>query len=357
MNETKYDFTAADLIPEWWDLVGVETIEDIKFLGQVTIRQMIRSWRHTASGLSGRIRRIDEEIRFLQGNNAESVRKIAERYENPVFDPEQIGVRPDSWGNDLEPLDEASKTRERGATTFNICGWCKHAAGGTGRYNYYISTHCSFITDAGVEDVRRRFNSPCFLKNISDKGFNTLACGLGFQLGILIAKKHETDAKIKFLLDLEKQAERKPALADHRPHDWFNVGDPVVCYIGGWERARLRDVISQYLPESVVNWLRKCGWLGDAKRVAFKEWATAKVIDGYRHHDGCVSVRYDERTHSGPYLGGHGGGYGMSRPEVMHAWEYDYLREHPDFAKVWMANTPSHLEGFEHEQMLEALTS
>jgi len=357
MSEAKYDFTAADLIPEWWDLVGVETIEDIKFLGQVTIRQMIRSWRQTAEELRWRIKRIDGEIKFLQGNNAESVRALAEKYENPVFDPKQIGVRKDSWDGVPEPLDEASKKRKRGATTFNVCGWCKYAVGGTGRYNYYISTHCSFITDAGVEDVERRFNSPCFLKNISDEDFNTLACGLAFQLGILIARKHMTDAKIKLLLELEKQAERKPPLADHRPYDWFNIDDPVICYIGGWERARLRDVISQYLPESVVKWLHALGWLGEPRRVTFKEWATARVVDGYRHHDGCVSVRYDERVHSGPYLEGHGGGYGMSRPEVLHVWEYNYLREHPDFAEVWMANTPSRLRDFDPDQMLDALKS
>lgn len=356
MKETKkYDFTATDLVPEWWKLT-TETVEDIKFLGQVTIRQMIRSWRHTASELSGRIKRINGEIKFLQGNDAESVRALAEEYENPEFTFEQIGVRPDSWGNDLEPLDEASEKRERGATTFNMCGWCKHAAGGTGRYNYRIITHCSFITDAGVKDVDRWFGMPCFLKDADDEDFNLMACGLASQLGILIARKHETDAKIKFLLELEKQAERKPALANHRPHDWFDIDDPVVCYVGGWERARLRDVISMHLPESAVKWLRQRGWLGDPKLVTFKEWAIAKVTDGYRHHDGCVSVRYDKRAHSGPYLEGHGGGYGMSRPEVVHAWEYDYLREHSDFAEVWMANTPSHLKDFDPGQMLIALS-
>lgn len=35
-------------------------------------------------------------------------------------------------------------------------------------------------------------------------------------------------------------------------------------------------------------------------------------------------------------LEGHGGGYGMSRPEIMHKWEFDYLVAHPEFAAVWL---------------------
>ena len=52
--------------------------------------------------------------------------------------------------------------------------------------------------------------------------------------------------------------------------------------------------------------------------------------------DGCVSVCADEKIHDGDYCDGCGLGYGLSRPEVLHKWEYEYLKSHPDYLKVWI---------------------
>ena len=178
----------------------------------------------------------------------------------------------------------------------------------------------------GLQDDERHFNTPCFLPEASDAALDQLRSGLQQQLSSLKGAKAATDEKITILLELEKRAEKKPAFPDHRPHDWFNEGDPLVCYIGKWQERLLPD-----------------------------EFATAKGIMGYRHHDGCISVFYDSKMHTGDYLDGHGGGYGMSRPEVMHAWEYEYMLNHPDFCNVWLKlGTGSHLDGFDADAMLGA---
>lgn len=313
----------AALIPQYWD-VTASTVEDVVFFGQITIREMIRSWRYTANGLASQIKDVDEKLKLLRGKGAADIREVAKQYESPEFP--QIGVRKDSWGDDPEPLDAASINRKHDATTFNFCGWCKYAGGGSCRYNYHITTSCSIKNATGLKDEERRFNTPCFLKEAPDKVFDEIRKGLMRERERLIEEKQATDEKIKFLLTLEKRAEKKPAMPDHRPHDWFNADDSVVCYVGKWKERIVRD-----------------------------NFATAKVINGYRHHDGCVSVCYDERVHTGEYLEGHGGGYGMSRPEVMHTWEFEYLLGHPDFASLWSKKgTSKHLERFDSEQFLGA---
>ena len=80
-------------------------------------------------------------------------------------------------------------------------------------------------------------------------------------------------------------------------------------------------------------------------------------IDDYRYQDGTVSVCYSKRAHIGKYRKGHGGIFGIYRPEIMHIWEFEYLLKHPDFANFWMKNSASkHLEEFDAEQFLNALT-
>lgn len=314
----------AGLIPQYWDLTAEKT-EDIIFFGQVTIREMVRSWRYHSKSQSSLIKSTDDLLSFLRGKNAKSISKVAEKYESPEFP--KIGLREGNWSGDPEPLDAESINREGDATTFNFCGWCKHAGGGTCRFRYHITTRCGIKTSAGFEDEERRFDTPCFLTDAPNAEFDRLREGLERERNRLIEVKRGTDKKIRTLLNLEKQAEMKPALPSQRPHDWFNLNDPLVCYIGLWEERIVKD-----------------------------DFVTAKVIDGYRHHDGCVSVNYDGRIHNGEYLEGHGGGYGMSRPEIMHAWECEYLLANSDFAHLWATKgTGRHLERFDAEKFMVAL--
>lgn len=250
---------------------------------------------------------------------------LAKSFENPNFP--HNGIERDSWG-DVEPLDQASKERKSGATTFNFCGWCKYASGGTCRYGYHITTQCGLLSDAGINGAEAHFNTPCFLPGSSPKLLDQMINGLIGTLGKNIAAKHITDQKIKYLMSLERKAETKAALPDHRPYNWFNIDDPVVCFVTDF-------------PGRTTN----------------LNLAKGNVVNGYRHHDGCVSVKFKVQLHDGENLSGWGGGYGMGRPEVMHKWEFEYLRKHPEFARIWaIQGVGSGIKGFSPKKFLELLT-
>ncbi len=314
---------ASSLIPRYWRVLASSTA-DILFLGKVNIRGMIRYWRSDASDLASQMKEVDANLQFLQGKNAALLKQEAARFVSPEFP--QIGVGIGNYGNDLVPLDDASITRSHGATTFNVCGWCKHTSLGTYRGKCAINSFCGIRRNAGLHEDERKFNTPCFLPTATDAEFDELRAGLAGRLQALKAAKAEVDDKIVVLLECEKHAEKKPAFPNYRPYDWFNEGDPVVCFIGALEGRIIED-----------------------------EFATAKVIVSYGHHDGYVSVCFDSKVHSGEYLDGHGRGYGMPRPEVMHVWEYEYMLKHPDFCNLWLKlGTSNHLEGFKPDSILGA---
>jgi hypothetical protein len=383
MSQSTGQFEAPELIPNYWRGITVKTMDDIVFLGKGTIRQILRHWRHIAEEQSFQITKLNTELSFLRGKTAKDIAIEAKKFENPHFIPEQIGIAPSDY-KDPEPLDDASRQRKSGATTFNVCGWCQYATSGRARYNYLITTNCNLLTDAGFNDsgepipyhelrlygerlahswkatgnelendlaflkkmdalipgirevvtttdfqaeTERRFYTPCFLPYLNDEKLRTIRIGLSDTLDSLVKEKRATDDKIKLLLSLEKKAEEKPILFHHRPYNWFNVDDSIVCYAAIWKDRLVPDV-----------------------------WIQGKVVPGYRHHDGAVSVCLDKKIHTNETnYNGHGVGFGMSRPEVMHTWEYEYLRSHVDFAKLWL-NSYTDLDNYDPEQMFQDLT-
>lgn len=326
MRDRPAPIEMSALIPEYWNLTA-HSRTDLLYFGKVTIRQMVRHWRGEAGRMTSRVKDLETKIALLEGKTVADLLLLAKNYENPEF-PE-IGLKSDSWGNDPEPLDAASISREHGATTFNVCGWCQYASGGSCRFNYYVTTYCGILRDATFkgDKTERRFDTPCFITEGWGESLpKHIVDGLITEKSAVLESKKMTDRKIRILLGLEKRADRKPALPNYRPYDWFNLDDPIVAYVGNWDER-----------------------IGDAS------FETGVVVNGYRHHDGCVSVRFDNRVHTGDNLNGHGGGYGMSRPEVMHAWEFEYLLENLVFATLWAKQgTSSHLEGFDADKFLSA---
>lgn len=65
--------------------------------------------------------------------------------------------------------------------------------------------------------------------------------------------------------------------------------------------------------------------------VAFLDsgWSKGKIIDGFRHHDGCINVEFEN---------GKTATYGLFRPEVMLTIDYKYFRKRPDSAKAWISS-------------------
>jgi len=138
----------------------------------------------------------------------------------------------------------------------------------------------------------------------------------------------EAEAKSAFLCALAEQAEWKPVLLDYRPDNWVVVGERMVCFVGGWEGRTIEG-----------------------------RWVFGRVVNNPECHNGFVAILCDKRVHDGAYLGGRGIMYEVSRPEVLTEEEYGYLREHSDFASLWLADVFRHRNsGFVGlNQMFEAL--
>lgn len=317
------------LIPTYWHGVYVPTETDLAFLGSKNLEYLKQYWRREEREIVGRIKAVQAKINTLDGKTVDDVKVMATEYEHPEFP--KIGVRKDSWSNDPEPLDADSINREAGATTFNFCGWCRYSGGGLCRHSYCITTICSLIPEEfnngkgtyGYDEFR--FNTPCAIANGTQELLETCVEYLKSKLAGLVEKKDEISESVRFIANVMKQVEEKPYLAGHRPADWFELGDEVVCFIS------------------------------DDFENAFKKgiFVTGKVINGYRHGDGCVSVCADKKVHDGDYCDGCGLSYGLSRPEVLHKWEYEYLKSHPDYLKVWI-RASADLSKFNSSEMAKA---
>ena len=105
-------------------------------------------------------------------------------------------------------------------------------------------------------------------------------------------KKTQVDKKIKLLLELKDRAEKKPALPAHRPYHWFTAGSSVICRLvaDGFVEARIIGPV-----------------YGDCISVCFVQ--------------NEKTSRFETRE--------------IFYTRIMHLWEFKYLREHPNFAKLW----------------------
>ncbi len=326
---TNQKINPQKLIPDYWHGIYVPTEADFVFLGSKNLEYLKQYWRREEREIVGCIKTVQAQIDMLDGKTVDDIKAMAAEYEHPEFP--KIGVPNDSWSKDPEPLDADSINRKSGATTFNFCGWCKYCGGGLRRYGYHITTVCPLIPEElnngretyGYDEFR--FNTPCAIANGTQELLETCVEYLKSKLAGLVEKKAEISESVRFVANTMKKAEEKPYLAGHRPPDWFKLGDEVVCFISdGFEDALKKGV-----------------------------FVTGKVIYGYRHGDGCVSVCADEKIHDGDYCDGCRLGYDFSSPEVLHKWEYEYLKSHPDYLEVWI-RASADLSEFNSREMAQA---
>lgn len=308
-------------------LRGITSWDQVGKLGSNNIQALIASARGHEKSLTASIKRLKQKQELLRGKSGEDFQRMAGEYELPVIS--EVGVPSDSWSQDPKPLDVESKNREGGSTTFNICGWCEHASGGSCRYQYYITTRFGQLGS----DTETAFNTPCLLHELSADYFDLMVNALEEEIQGVLNKREKVREGIKLLQRLKKGASSKPYLISLRPYDHFNVGDPVVVYIGGWKG------------ESIV-----------------KEgvWVPAVTVFGYRHHKKMVSyqTQFPIHTHLSNFEG-RGGAARLSRPEVLLASEFAYLRDAYsddfEFVASWLANVDSDLKGFSRAEFGKAL--
>ena len=308
-----------------YSLQGISDWDAVAKLGSKNIAALISSARSNEQSLTGQIRELKQQQLLLSGKSGDDIKEMAKEFENPTIT--DIGVPNDSWSKDPEPLDAASKAREGGSTTFNMCGWCKHTGGGSCRYSYHITTTCNLLGDASPET---RFNTPCLLQSKTATEIADQVTRMEDEVALLLARREKVRDGIKLLQHLKNGAQEKPYLISLRPHDMFNVGDEVMVYVGNWKES-------------------------DGSMVKDGVWVPAIVVFGYRHHDGCVSYQALFPIHTNmSNFEGRGGGAGMSRPEVLLRSEFNYLleavqnNENGDlgFVGMWLGNAKNDLEGF-----------
>ena len=131
---------------------------------------------------------------------------------------------------------------------------------------------------------------------------------------------------MKMVLEAIKQAEPKPLLTTIRSDRWFNNGDEVVCFI--------QDD-------------------GDEALLKKNVFVTGKVAADWKQHEGYVSILANEKVHTGDNQDGHGLSFTTRDPRIMKVREYNYLKNHPDYLKMWITNHSALLQ-FNPEPMLQA---
>ncbi len=297
------NFEFVSLVPVYDSLI-IKTKEDVIFLGKENIDYLVRYWRREAKDLGYKIKETDIALNFLQNKSIANILKESKQFENPIFPKKKDNVNNDSENKWPEPSDDASLARQPNTTTFNVCGWCKYTCNSISRHYYMIVGDCRFDPNVYFQHF---FNSPCIFQNATDETLNAIRMDLKYQLKKIIRQKRNTDEKIQLLLNLKKQAEKKPPFPENRPYLWLNIGDTVMVYTGDWK-----------------------------KHITSNLFITAKVI---KHYDnGVLRLLYEQRVNSDKTSRGYESDCGGSRPEIMHPWELKYLLEHSSYAKLWAEN-------------------
>ena len=295
------------LIPDNWHGIYVSTEADLIFLGSKNLECLKQYWTHKENEVIDHIDAIKTQISVLDGKTVDDIRAVASEYEHPDSTWRPLAKK-------AEPFDAILTNCKPGATTFNLCGWCKYNGGITCLYRYHIITTYllipkEFNNGSGAHDYEEfNLNTPCAITNGTQELLDTCVEYLKSELAELIAKKAEICEYAKLIVEAMEKAEEKPYFTDNRPENWFKTDDEVVCFI----------------PNYIEN---------ASKKGIF---VTGKVVCGQKRSDGFVLIRVDERINADNYNDNRKIVFGSSRPEILHKWEYGYLKNHPDYLKIWI---------------------
>lgn len=318
-------------------LKGVASWQDVSRLGSKNIHALFKRVCAHNESIGSERDEILGRYGVLHDKSGDDFKKMAEGFQNPTIT--KVGIPTGSLSGDLEPLDAASKNREAGSTTFNICGWCKYSSGGdlSGQYQFVNRASCSLLSDPSLQT---RFNTPCLLQTKSRDQLAIEARHLSDEVGALMARRRKVCGGIDFLERLKgKKTEEKLLLMSLRSSNHFNLGDEVMVYIGQW---------------------------GSSKRELDGVWAPAIVIPGYRHHGGNVNYQALVPVHTDmSKIEGCGGSAFFQSPRVLLRSEFDYLRRVTNssnegdahFVGMWLNNFAGDLGRFDTAQFLHDLTS
>jgi hypothetical protein len=180
--------------------------------------------------------------------------------------------------------------REKGSTTLNQCGWCEYAMG-SHRYNYCIEGKCNLQKSYSPYVV---WSDKCKLLDASISDINAIIKNHKYQIESCESSIKRYKKYIKVLNTIMSKAPTRPPLPDDRSHDHFKLGDEIALHMDN-------------------------------------EWHFGEVMPGYRHHDGCVSYRLENKGPQGKDFWG----CGVSVPIVMLKSEYDFFKINERSYEAW----------------------
>lgn len=203
-----------------------------------------------------------------------------------------------------EPIwDEKTMNAVAGDSDLKQCGWCIHRGCGAYRYNCMLDGVCSLLKSYKNEV---QFDTECKVLKLGKSDIADIVKHKEYKIAENESSAKRLQSEIESLKSLD--VADSPALPDSRKANHFNIGDSVMVYI--------KENPDGY---NIQN-----------------QWISGKVISGYRHHDGCMSVHTDTPYHKGDYLNGCGYSSGLCVPFVLLKSEYDYFANNQEQWKDWI---------------------
>ena len=290
-------FSLLKSVLEYSGIDALTSVQDLTVLGTQNLTVLIGKLRNCERECSAAIEKSYEKLAFFEGKSGKDFEALAAAFERPVI---RMAVSKEARDRPI-PVDVQSQLREEGATTFNLCGWCKHATSGSYNGHVMVDALCG-LTDAKREKSSDykwvHADTPCKLTSFTAEQCEQVAQEWRDVIASAKSRRDGIRSLIKGLQDIAKNQPDRPLLPSLRHWTHFELGQPIVVFVAQMD-SRTTDA----------------------------DWVVATVIKGYRYQDGCVSYGTDKPFHSGDNLAGAGGWGGDSRAEFLKKDEFEALRE------------------------------
>lgn len=311
-NQNQVKTAPEGLVPEdFWPNVSVKTDEDVLRLGKANLEALKRHWRTYESHINDEIARLQELLDVLD-LGVDELAELAKNYDLPMLP--SIGFKN---GKGPLPLDSASTHRGATATTFNMCGWCKHAVPkNDDGAKCKLESQCKFMQPQIRAALRQNpfadiqinsFYTECLLINSGQDWVDTLKSAVRAEMEELAAQRRQAARYIKYVNSFLPQAQRRPCFPGSRPKDWFHDGDEAVCLVHDLN-FKPATVSAPFVASLVIH--------------ATVGWRT--------------SVWTKCQAHASPTGDCRSLNLAITSPVFMHRWEYECLCRDSEYRELWL---------------------
>lgn len=141
-----------------------------------------------------------------------------------------------------------------------------------------------------------------FLENLSSDGNRE-----NYQRALVM--KRDCANILSQLFALIDKAETKPLFAPFRTRDWVNFSDTFMLLLPAEDEGILPEYAGTFVAGKMTKFYNDTKWV-----------------------DMCLDAKVNEEKH----LDGRGMSFRLDAPGAIKDWEYDYLRQNPEFLEIWI---------------------